>query len=286
MEEALNRGLGSGRRKRVLVTRSREQASELAARLEARGFEAVTVPTIALEPPASFAELDAGLVGLAGFAWVLFTSANAAEVFGERAARLGLRDEGGRWTAAGGEGERLRIAAIGPATARAVERIGRRADLVPEQAVAESLAEALVPQTRAGRTRMLLVRAESARDVLPERLRAAGAEVVVAPAYRNVVPEESVPMLRAMFATRESWPDAITFTSSSTAANLLRLLEAAGVRLPEDGTEGKTVVRASIGPITSETLRGLGYPPHVEAREATIESLVEALVDRLGPGKS
>lgn len=252
--------------KRVLVTRSREQSSELAAQLEARGLEPIPIPTIAIALPRIFRELDDALAEIGGFDWLLFTSANAVRAFAERGR---LHFDGGR----------PRIAAIGPATARALLSIGLGADLLPPTAVAESLAEALRPH--AAGTRMLLVRAETARDVLPETLRAAGADVTVAPAYRNVVPEESIPLLRAMFREPSSWPDAITFSSSSTATNLVALMEAAGVMLPRDGEEGRTIVRASIGPITSETLRELGYAPHVEAAEATVAALAEALAGRL-----
>ena len=276
MAAAYHREVWTERRKRVLITRSRGQASALAARLEELGVEAIAIPTIALAPPESFAELDAGLARLGEFDWVLFTSANAVAAFGERALGLGLMRKGTVGKGWDGDGPGIKVAAIGAATARAVEAIGWRADLVPAEAVAESLAESLIPEVKAGRRRMLLVRAESARDVLPERLRAAGAEVVVAPAYRNVVPEESIPLLQGIFAEPGSWPDAITFTSSSTAVNLLRLMEQAGVTLPG------TVVLASIGPITSGTLRELGYPPHVEAAAATIESLVEVLAEQLG----
>jgi uroporphyrinogen-III synthase len=249
-------------RKRVLVTRSVRQGSELAERLTAAGFKAELIPAIELAEPTSFAALDEALGRLAEFDWVLFTSANAVEVFGRRVV--------------GGIPSGVKVAAIGPAPGRAVASVlGRGADLVPEMAVAESMAEALLPMARPG-VKFLLVRAEVGREELPERLRAAGVEVVVAAAYRNVVPESSIPQVRAMFALRETWPDAITFTSSSTASNLLALLEVAGARLPEE------ILRVSIGPVTSETLRGMGYPAHAEAEAATIEALVEAVRRALG----
>ncbi len=128
---------------------------------------------------------------------------------------------------------------------------------------------------------MLLIRAETARDTLPDTLRAAGAELTVAPAYRNLIPPDSIPLLQSLFANPEAWPDAITFTSSSTAANLLALLEAAGLTLPRDGEHDRTILRASIGPITSETLRDLGYPPHLQAPNATIASLAKILATHL-----
>ena len=146
---------------------------------------------------------------------------------------------------------------------------------VPPQAVAESLATALLPYARrpdGTPSRFFLVRAEQARDVLPDALRAAGAEVRIAAAYRNVVPARSVDALRDLFADAAACPDAITFTSSSTAANLRTLLDESGIVLPAD------MLRVSIGPITSQTMRDLHMPPHAEAAEATVEALVEAVV--------
>jgi uroporphyrinogen-III synthase len=240
--------------KRVVVTRTRAQASELARRLEERGAEVMLIPTIEIAPPRSFAGLDAALAAIDTFDWLLFTSANAVEVFAQRRGQRALP-------------EKLRLAAVGPATARALQAAGLQAALVPARAVAESFAEALLPH--AAGSRMLLVRAEVARDHLPETLRAAGADVTIAEAYRTVIPEGSVVELRRLF--RERPPDGITFTSSSTAVNFFALMEAAGVALPAD------VVLASIGPVTSETLRGLGYPPTVEAEEASAAGLVRAL---------
>jgi uroporphyrinogen-III synthase len=241
--------------KRILVTRTRQQASDLAARLEALGGEPVLIPTIEIVPPATYAGLDAALAQLESYDWVLFTSANAVEVFHRRRDPLSIPK---------------RIAVIGPATAQAVRKIGLKADLIPQRYVAESLAEALVPEA-SGR-RILLVRAAEARDILPEMLAAAGAAVMVAEAYRNQVPPESIPALRALFHSPASYPDAITFTSASTARNLAALLEAAALTLPAG------VALASIGPITSRTLSELGYPPQVEAAEPTIPALVQSLI--------
>ena len=247
--------------KRILITRSREQASELAARLQAAGAETILIPTIELAPPASFCALDAALASLRSFDWLLFTSANAVEAFDRRARQLGLMPSP------------KRIAVIGPATAKAVREIGLAVDLMPPQFVAESFAEALLPH--APGASMLLVRAEAARDVLPEMLTAAGAVLTVAPAYRTVVPAGSLTALRELLSEPSRYPDAITFTSGSTVTNLLGLLDAAGLALP-DG-----IVRASIGPITSRTLMEAGYPAHMEAKEASLASLCGALEECL-----
>ncbi len=257
---------------RILITRSRHQASVLSEQLQAIGVEPILIPTISIAPPHTYAPLDGAIAELHSFDWLLFTSANAVEAFA-------LRGSAHRFAAR--PGDLPRIAAIGPSTSKALARIGLTPDLLPPQSVAESLAQSLLPHVTPGVTRFLLVRAESARDTLPQALRAAGAQLTIAPAYRNIIPEESIPLLQTLFATPASRPDAITFTSSSTAANLFALLEAAEITLKADQDDGNSVLRASIGPITSQTLRDLGYPPHLEASEPTIHSLVAALTTAL-----
>jgi uroporphyrinogen-III synthase len=281
---------------RILITRSRHQTSDLATRLEALGAETILIPTIDLAPPTTYAPLDAILSSPEAEAadqakpdWLLFTSANAVEAFHRRALHLQQaatppdspkdrvpRLRGSLTAAKVGEAPQTpethtKIAAIGPATARALTAIGLPADLIPPHAIAESLAQSLLPHITPGRTRVLLIRAETARDHLPDTLTTAGAHVTIVPAYRTVIPAESIPQLQHLFADPANWPDAITFTSSSTATNLLSLLEVATLPLPPE------ILRASIGPITSQTLRDLGHPPHLEATESNIPSLVQTL---------
>jgi uroporphyrinogen-III synthase len=241
---------------RVLVTRPRGSASKLAAALQAEGAEPILIPSIEIAPPLSWCGLDAALVSLRSYDWVLFTSANAAEAFADRARALNL------------PANPRKVAAIGSATAAAVaERLGQRVDLLPERFVAESLLEALRPH--AAGASMLLVRAAVARDVLPEGLAEAGATVTIVEAYRNVVPRESVAELQRLFAERP--PQVITMTSGSAAENLARLLHEAGLQVPAGA------VLASIGPVTSAVVRELGWSVGVEAREATVAGLVEAV---------
>ena len=261
-------------RPRILITRSAHQASALADALRALGAESVLIPTIELTDPSTFTPLDNAINQLDSFHWLLFTSANAVEAFHRRRESLP--------NPCSLNANSCLIAAIGPATARALEAIGLRADLQPVQAVAESLAEALLPhaqQSDGSSTRFLLLRAEHARDILPDTLRAAGADLTIAPAYRTVIPQSSLSEIKAVFSTHASYPDAITFTSSSTANNLMALIGAAGLTVPPE------VLRVSIGPITSQTLCELGLPAHAEAAEATIPALVEVLVKllRLNP---
>ena len=241
------------------MTRAQHQASELAERLGELALEPVLLPVIEIAEPVSFGALDEALARLGSFQWVVFTSVNAVEA---ARARGFSKIEG------------VRIAAIGQATARALEAAGMVADLVPARSVAEALARELVPYARQAdgtATRFLLVRAEEARDVLPDALRAAGGEVTIAAAYRNVIPAGSVEAIGEMFSSAELMPDAIPFTSSSSARNLVALCKAAGVELP------RGVLRVSIGSITSETLRELGYPADAEAPTASVRSLAETV---------
>ena len=247
---------------RILITRTRNQASDLAAQLETLGATPILIPTIELAPPNSFAALDAALAAIRTYDWLIFTSANAVEAFHRRAQfhRIAAIPK--------------KIAAIGPATTRAIEAIGLQVDLIPPHYIAESLAETLIPHARTASgqsTSMLLIRAEQARDVLPEALTAAGATITIADAYRNQTPPESIPELRRLFSTPDTYPDAITFTSSSTATNFFTIIESANLTLPPN------IALASIGPITTQTLRDLGYPPTIESAEPTIPALIESL---------
>ncbi|MCU1223016.1 MAG: Uroporphyrinogen synthase [Edaphobacter sp.] len=273
--------------KRILITRTRHQASELATQLEALGATPLLIPTIEIITPETYAPLDTALAQLESFDWLLFTSANAVEVFAQRLNRVPhLRDGlivakvGNRGSdplssvdpqkpIEGFDAKLPKIAAIGPATAKAVQGIGLQVDLIPPKYIAESLLEALIPEALG--KRMLLIRAEQARDILPEGLTAVGAHVTIAEAYRTQTPPDSIPALQSIFASPTSYPDAITFTSASTARNLIALLEAANLTLPP------TITLASIGPITSQTLRDLGLSPHLEAAEPTIPALIQSL---------
>lgn len=246
--------------KRILITRTRQQASALAAQLEAIGAFPIAIPAIEIAPPQRYAALDEAIRQVDTFDWLLFTSANAVDAFARRRDAAGLTQV---------SSQQPRVAAIGPATAKAVEGIGLPVALIPPRYVAESFAEALSP--RVAGSRVLLVRAEEARDVLPEALTRAGAAVSIAPAYRNQIPAQSIGELQALFGDAATCPDAITFTSASTARNLAALLHEAKVVPPAN------TVLASIGPITSEAMREAGYVPTVEAAEATIPALVQAL---------
>ena len=245
--------------KRILVTRTREQASKLIEALEELGAECLEVPTIKILPPESFEPLDQAIAQIDKFAWIIFTSVNGVRFFFERL------------YAAGKDARALaqsRLAAIGVATAQLIKDHGLLVDLLPKEFRAEGLIEAFRQEDLAGK-KVLIPRALEAREILPEELKAMGAEVTVAPAYRTVLPEESVAVVKEEL---RKGVDVITFTSSSTAKNLLKMLgEEAPALLAQ-------VKLASIGPITSETLRRAGFEPHIEATEYTIEGLVQAIL--------
>ena len=244
--------------RRILITRAAGQASALATQLEALGATTIQIPTIELVPPTSYAALDAALTSLHTFDWLIFTSPNAVRAFVTRATENGLKPKPNR------------IAAIGLATAREVKQSGLAAqiDLMPLIATGEHLAEVL--KQHASGSSMLLVRAAAARDVLPETLTLCGAAVTIAEAYETIVPKDSVDRLWEMFM--DAPPHVITFTSASTAQNLMAILNAGTLYIPR-GT-----VLASIGPLTSQAMRELGLEPTCEAREATIPALVQALL--------
>ena len=264
--------------KRILITRTRHQASELAAQLEALGATCILIPAIEIIPPTSFEPLDDALTRVRSFDWLLFTSANAVEVFADRLRTKDLGRASSRSLSSASRTEENgpsmpRIAVIGPATARAVEGAGLAVDLMPPEYIAESLSAALLPF--ASGARILFIRAAEARDHLPETLTAAGANVTIAEAYRNQMPPESIPALQHLFSSPALYPHAITFTSASTVRNLVALLEFSKVVLTP-----KTVL-ASIGPITSQALRDAGLSPAVEAVAPTIPALVDALAAAL-----
>jgi uroporphyrinogen-III synthase len=250
--------------RRIVVTRARERGGELVAKLEALGAEVVSLPAIEIAPPESWEGLDAALRDLSGYQWLVFTSANGALAVRDRLAERDAAERG----AAQESLRRMKVAAVGPATARAAAELGCAGVLVAEEHVAEGLAQALREQVRG--ERVLLVRAEAARDVIPEALRAAGAEVEIAVAYRTLIPAEGVAAVREVFG--RGGPDTAVFASSSAVRNFLALLERAGVERPPE-------LRAvSIGPITSGTLREAGWEPAAEARMATLDGLAAACV--------
>jgi uroporphyrinogen III methyltransferase/synthase len=213
---------------------------------------------ISLEAPVDPAPLDRAIDNLAGYDWLIFTSVNGVCFFLQRLdqSRHDLRSLNAR------------ICAIGPATRKAVEDLHIKVDLMPEEYIAESLIKAFASESLAGK-KVLLPRAAVARDVIPEELAKLGARVDVVEAYRNVVPPNAAARAQDIFS-RENKPDWITFTSSSTVKNLLAITDRealGGVRI------------ASIGPVTSSTLRAHGLNVDAEAKQFTLDGLVEGILD-------
>ncbi|CAN5136966.1 hypothetical protein BH24ACT19_BH24ACT19_00220 [soil metagenome] len=254
----------SGRR--VVVTRARAQAGELSRELESLGAEILEFPTIEIKPPGDFGPLDGAIRDLDSFDWLVFTSVNGVEAFVERLEHHGLDLR----TVPRG----ARVAAIGPATAERVEAAGLRVDVTPEEYRAEALIEVLERDSLAGK-RVLIPRAKVAREVLPEKLREAGAEVVVPPAYESVPSNEGGERLRELLENGEV--DCVTFTASSTVENFVRAFEDAARLLSKSQV-------ACIGPITADTARGYGLRVDVEAAEYTIPGLVDAVADLFAAG--
>ncbi len=239
--------------RRIVVTRAREQSQGFADQLRDLGAEPILLPAIEIRPPDDFALLDVAIEQLERYDWLLFTSQNGVSRFVERLDRSDrdLRAITGK------------IAVIGPATAAALEALHLKVDLMPKEYVAESVLEAFGDDV-AGK-RILLARAAVARDVLPRELARRGAAVDVVPAYRTV-PPAGLPDQAAQALHDADW---ITFTSSSTAANVV---DAAGVEAL------RTVKIASIGPITSTTIRDCGLEIAVEAEPYTVEGLLQAIL--------
>ncbi len=242
--------------KRIVITRDRSQAGELASRLAVLGADVLELPTIEIRPAFDPEPLDRAIAALETYDWLIFTSANGVRFFMDRL------DSSSRDLRA----LRARICAIGPATRSAVEALHLKVDLMPEQYVAESLVAAFA-NIELSAKRVLLPRAAVARDLVPQELARRGALVDVVEAYRTVVPADAESRAAKVFSTGRK-PDWITFTSSSTVKNFLAV---AG----RDALAGVRV--ASIGPVTSSTLRMHGVEIAAEANPFTMEGLVNAL---------
>jgi uroporphyrinogen-III synthase len=266
---------------RVLVGRARHQAGSLSSELRHLGAQVVEIPFIEIRKPRSFNPLDTALKNLAAYDWLILTSVNGVEAMWDRLEQISpqgkwkSRPSGPRKRLNGSRAlaleDRLRIAAIGPATKKAIEQRGLAVDVVPKEYVAESVVRSLKSKVKG--KRVLLVRAKVARDVIPRELRKAGAHVDVVEAYETVVPRSSRTRLQAALSNLRQRPHVVTFTSSSTVRNFADLL---GRPKPKN-LDG--ILTSSIGPVTSATLRELGFPVHIAAKEFTIPGLVAAIVE-------
>jgi len=241
--------------KKILVTRTRQQASKLTEKLESHGAEVLEFPTIKISPPTdNFQSLDAAIKNLSDFDWIIFTSANGVEKFFDRLkffkldARIFYK---------------AKVAAIGKATAEKLADCGIIADLVPAEFRAEGLIAAL--KDKVAGQKILLARAEVARNILPLELENFGAEVTIANAYKT----ESTDADFSKFADKQI--DLVTFTSSSTVENFV-------TAIGEDFLH--KVKTAAIGPVTAQSLKKFGVEADIVAKEFTIEGLVKAILDK------
>ncbi len=244
---------------RVLVTRSREQASHLSRAIEELGGEALEFPTISIADPLDFGPLDRAVAGVSRYRWIVFTSVNGVRYFFGRLFKSGrdVRELKG-----------INVCAIGPKTSHSLEEYGIKPEYVPQEYRAEEIAAGLKGRIRPG-DYVLLPRADIARKELAELLEKEGALVDDIAAYRTVAGGGGRDEIRSMLV--KGTIHIVTFTSSSTVKNFTDMMGEGLHRLM------KNVKVACIGPVTAETARRLGLPVHMEAKEYTIEGLVEAI---------
>jgi uroporphyrinogen-III synthase len=242
---------------RILVGRAKQQAPALSRLLRRQGATVIEIPFIEIRPPQSWRRLDDAIKKLTSYDWLVLTSVNGVQTLFARMQSLRLPRAAL---------SKLHVAAIGPATRAALEKRGVRVAVTPREYVAEAVVEALKPHVI--HKRVLLVRARVARDVIPRELRSARAKVDVVAAYETALPAGSRSLLRKVLPDSKRRPHVITFSSSSIVRNFATL--ASGVSL--DG-----IRMASIGPVTSATMRELGLRIDAEAREYTMEGLAQAI---------
>src|SRR6266545_4808052 len=245
----------------IVVTRARAQARSLVQQIEDLGGEVIEFPTIEIQPPENFAAFDAAVGKIESYDWLMFTSVNAVGPFLSRLQHVGKTVD---------TLEHLDVGAIGPETAKELAAAGITCCLVPERFQAEGILDKVTPETMRGK-QVLIPRAAAAREVLPDTLRQWGASVDVVVAYRAVIPATDIEPLVERLRQREV--DVISFTSSSTVKNFVRIFD--GRNLTEIAN-GSTI--ACIGPITAETVEQLGGHTAIVAEEFTIDGLVRAIV--------
>src|SRR5918992_473051 len=248
--------------KRIVITRALAQARALAQQIEDLGGEVIEFPTIEIQPPESFAELDNAIAKIESYDWLMFTSVNGVGPFLSRLQRAGKTVD---------VLEHLDVGAIGPETAKELAGAGISCRLVPERYQAEGILDKVTPELMHGK-RVLIPRAAEAREVLPDTLRQWGAAVDVVVAYRAAIPMIDVQPVARRIRRREV--EVITFTSSSTVRNFLQLFNGKNL---SDVVNGSAI--ACIGPITAATVKELGGRAEIVAKEFTTRGLVRAIVE-------
>ena len=248
--------------RRIVVTRARSQASSFVRAIEEQGGEVVKFPTIEIHPPKSYGPLDRSIQAIKSYQWIIFTSVNGVRLFLDRVKQLqqDMRDLEG-----------IKIAAIGPETASAIEAVPLRVDLMPHEYRAEAILQEFRPEEMRGK-RLLLPRAAEARDILPTTLREWGAEADVVETYRTVAAKNDAPRLRKLLLEKKI--DMVTFTSSSTVNHFAALFSDEDLK----GLLAGTAI-GCIGPITQKTAEEKGIRVDVVARDYTIAGLIQAIVE-------
>ncbi|HEY3929910.1 MAG TPA: uroporphyrinogen-III synthase [Candidatus Koribacter sp.] len=253
---------GSLKGVRVLVSRAKKQAGTLSSQLSELGAQVLEIPFIEIHEPESFAPLDTAIRNALNYDWLILTSVNGVDALFKRLRKLHFKPD---------LFEKAKIAAIGPATKKAIEDHDLKVHVTPKEYIAESVVESLATKVKG--KRVLLVRAKVARDVIPSELRKIAKTVDVVEAYQTVIPEKSREELLAVIADDRRRPHVITFTSSSTVRNFVALIgRRAAKQCFQEG-----IGAASIGPVTSDTLKGFGLPVTIQASEYTMPGLVKAI---------
>ncbi len=247
--------------KNIIITRAREQASNLVGQLTELGANVIEFPTIEIVPPDDFKELDASIEGLSEYNWMIFTSVNGVKLFFERLFYKGFDSR---------KLGNVKVCAIGPKTSEMFKNFGIVPDLVPEKYQAEYIIDGLMKEGIKGK-KFLLPRAKVAREILPEKIKENGGIIDVVSVYKTVMPDTNKE--EALEYLKNGDIDYITFTSSSTVKNFFEILKG-----EQMDNLLKNVKLVSIGPITSETLKEKGYKPYIEAEKFTVEGLVEAIL--------
>lgn len=253
--------------KKIIVTRARVQSSDFTELLENNGASVVEFPTIDIVPPDDWTELDKAIDRLSDYNWIIFTSVNGVKYFLQRLRERGhdVRDLKG-----------IKLCTIGPRTAEEVECLGIKVDFIPAEYKAEGIIEGLGKESLKGQ-KVLIPRAEVAREVLPEELKRLGAVVDVVDTYKTVRPVGDVEKVKKLLTEKKI--DAVTFTSSSTVENFVAMFPDTDIKTLLNG-----VTVASIGPITKETAEKLGIRTDIMPKDYTIPALTEALVEHFKNG--
>jgi uroporphyrinogen III methyltransferase/synthase len=252
--------------KTILITRAREQSGEFATFLKKLGAEVIEFPTIEIVPPVSWKELDQAISRLRTYDWIIFTSANGVIFFWQK---LREKVKLNRFPSS------LKVCAIGPATANQLKKRGVPVHHIPKEFIAESIVEGFEKMAIKGK-RILLARAEKARDILPRGLRKMGAEVDVVEVYRTIKPKGGSKKLKQLLEERRI--DVVTFTSSSTVDHFAELLKKEDLQKLLKG-----IAIACIGPVTAKTAKEWGLKVQVQPKQYTIPGLTQAIAQYLSP---